>query len=120
MIEEYKFGSITVDGKIYNFDVEVRWTGAVLKWWRKEGHTIDIEDVERAVEQKPDTIILGTGAYGVCQVTDDCKKFIEEKGIKLIIDKTEEAVKTFNIILEESKEEEGKQNQVIGLFHLTC
>ncbi len=120
MVEEYKFGSITIDGKTYNFDVEVRWTGEVLRWWRKEGHTIDVEDVERAVKQNPDTIILGTGAYGVCEVTKECKSFIEEQGIKLIIDKTEEAVKTFNIILEESKEEEGKQNKIIGLFHLTC
>jgi hypothetical protein len=120
MIEEYKFGKIKIDGKDYDYDVEVRWTGEVLKWWRKEGHVFDLEDVKRAVEQNPDTIILGTGAYGFCKVTEDCQKFIEEKGIKLIIDKTEEAVKTFNIILEESEEEEGRQNKVIGLFHLTC
>ena len=46
--------------------------------------------------------------------------FIKEKGIGLIIDKTEQAVKTFNIICEKSKEEEGRQEKVIGLFHLTC
>lgn len=120
MIEEYHFGSIIINGKIYNFDIEVRWTGEVLKWWRKEGHIIDLEDVKRAIEQNPDTIVLGKGAYGACEVTKECKNFIEGKGIKLIIDKTEEAVKTFNIILEESKEEEGRQNKVIGLFHLTC
>jgi hypothetical protein len=120
MIEEYKFGSITIDGKIYNHDVEVRWTGEVLKWRREEGHVFNVEDVKRAVEQNPDTIILGTGTYGVCKVTEQCQNYIKERGIELIIDKTEEAVKTFNIILEESKEEEGKQRKVIGLFHLTC
>jgi hypothetical protein len=120
MVEEYKFGSITVDGKTYNHDVEVRWTGEVLKWWRKEGHVFDVDDVKRAVEENPETIILGTGAYGICKVTQECKNYIKEKGIELIIDKTEEAVKTFNIILEESKEEEGRQRKVIGLFHLTC
>jgi hypothetical protein len=120
MIEEYKFGSITINGKTYNYDVEVRWTGEVLKWWRKEGHVFDIDDVKRAVEQNPETIILGTGAYGVCEATSKCQEYIRERGIELIIDKTEEAVKTFNIILEESEEEEGKQKKVIGLFHLTC
>jgi len=120
MIEEYKFGLIVIDGKTYNYDVEVRWNGEVLKWWRKEGHKIDVEDVKKAVEQSPDTIILGTGAYGVCKVTENCQNFIKEKGMKLIIDKTEEAVKTFNVISKESKEEEGEQNKVIGLFHLTC
>jgi len=120
MINEYKFGSITIDGKTYNHDVEVRWTGEVLKWWRKEGHVFDVEDVERTVKQNPETIILGTGAYGLCEVTEECQNFLKEKGISLIIDKTEEAVKTFNIILEESKPEGERQNKVIGLFHLTC
>lgn len=120
MIEEYKFGSITIDGKIYNEDVEVRWTGEVLKWWRKDSHLFNTKDLERAAEQNPETIILGTGVYGVAKVTEEAKKFIRERGIKLIIDKTEEATRTFNIINEESKEEEGEQNKVIGLFHLTC
>jgi len=120
MIEEYHLGSITIDGKIYNHDVEVRWTSEVLSWWRKESHLIDVEDLKRAVEQSPDTIIIGTGESGVAEVTEGAKKEIESKGIELIIDLTEQAVKTFNIINEESKEEEGKQNKVIGLFHLTC
>ena len=120
MIEEYHFGLINIDGKTYNHDVEVRWTGEVLKWWRRESHLIDVEDLKRAVEQNPDTIVIGTGEIGVAQVTEEAKKFITEKGIKLIIDKTEETTKTFNIINEESREEEGNQNKVIGLFHLTC
>ncbi|MDI6591930.1 MAG: MTH938/NDUFAF3 family protein, partial [Patescibacteria group bacterium] len=73
MIEEYHFGSITISGKTYTHDVEVRWTGEVLKWWRKESHVIDLEDVKRAVEQNPDTIILGTGAYGVAKVAEEAK-----------------------------------------------
>lgn len=120
MIDEYKFGSITISGKTYNHDVEVRWTDEVLPWKRAESHIIDVEDVKRAMEQNPETIVIGTGESGVARVTEEAKKFIQEKGIKLIIDKTEEATKTFNIIKEESEEEEGKQNKVIGLFHLTC
>jgi len=120
MIEEYKFGFITIGGKNYDYDIEVRWTGEVLKWWRTEGHVFDVGDLKRAVEQNPDTIVLGTGAYGVVKVTEEAKKFIQEKGIKLIIDKTEKATKTFNIICEESEKETGKQEKVIGLFHLTC
>jgi len=91
-----------------------------LKWWREESHIIDVEDVKRAVEQNPETIVIGTGESGIARVTEEAKKFIQEKGIKLIIDKTEEAAKTFNIINAGSKEEEGKQNKVIDLFHLTC
>lgn len=120
MIEEYHFGSITIDGKTYNHDVEVRWTSEVLKWWRKESHVIGVEDVKRAVEQNPDTVVVGTGESGIAKIMEEAKKFIQEKGIKLVIDKTEEATKTFNIINEESEVGEGEQNRVIGLFHLTC
>ncbi|PIW92046.1 MAG: hypothetical protein COY73_02630 [Candidatus Nealsonbacteria bacterium CG_4_10_14_0_8_um_filter_37_14] len=164
MIEEYHFGSIAINGKIYHHDVEVRWTGEVLPWWRRESHIIDVEDVRRAVEQNPETIIIGTGEMGIAKVTEEAKKFIKDynppedgafrsvgafrfaktprdliakaprvpttfpfakgegppKGIELLIDKTGEAVKTFNVVCEESLEEEGKQRKVIGLFHLTC
>ena len=132
MIEEYHFGSITIDGKSYNHDVEVRWTPPthrppakggpleVLKWWRKESHFVYPEDVKRVIDQNPEVIVIGTGESGVMEVGQEAKKEIESRGIKLIIDVTEEAIKTFNIICEESIEEEGKSKKVIGLFHLTC
>lgn len=120
MIEEYKFGSITVDGKTYNDDVEVRWTDEVLEWQRKESHVIASGDIQRAVEQGPDVIIIGTGQSGMAQVTKEAQKEIQTRGIKLIIDRTEQATKTFNIRKEESEEEEGRPEKVIGLFHLTC
>lgn len=120
MIENYHFGSITIDGKTYNHDVEVRWTGEVFSWWRKESHTIDFEDLKRAIAKNPETIIIGTGQSGVAKVTEKTKEEIKSKGIELIIDTTEQAIKTFNIIKKESEEEEGRQKRVIGLFHLTC
>lgn len=120
MIEEYRFGIITINGKNYEEDVEVRWTDEVLNWWRGESHLIDVEDIKRAVEQNPEIIVIGTGETGLAKVTDEAKNFILSKGIKLIIDKTEEAVKTYSVICEDSEEEEGEQEKVIGLFHLTC
>lgn len=92
----------------------------VLKWWRGESHIIDEEDVKRAINQNPDIIVIGTGESGTAQVTEQAKEAIKSKGIELIIDLTEQATKTFNIINEESEEEEGEQRKVIGLFHLTC
>src|SRR3989344_8609816 len=120
MIDEYNFGLITINGETYDHDVEVFWTEEVSDWWRKESHIIDVEDVVEAVELKPESIVIGTGASGMAKVTEEAKKFIEGRGIKLFIDPTEQAVKTFNVRKEESREEEGRMEKVIGLFHLTC
>ena len=120
MIEEYHFGSITINGETYHHDVEVFWTGQVFDWWRKESHVINVEDVIDMVEQNPESIVIGTGQSGMAKVTESAKKFIEGRGIKLFIDPTEQAARTFNIRKEESVEEEGKPEKVIGLFHLTC
>jgi hypothetical protein len=120
MIEEYRFGFIRIDGKDYDHDVEVRWTEEVLPWVFQERHKIDVREVKRAIDQKPDTIVIGTGESGLAKVTGKAREEIIKKGIKLIIDKTEEAVRTFNVLKEESEEEEGIKEKVIGLFHLTC
>jgi len=119
MINKYYFGSITIDNKIYNHDVEVRWNGEVLKWQRQEGHIVDIDDIKRAIEQNPEVIIIGTGYSGIARVTEKVQDSLKEKSIELIIDLTEEATRTFNAISEKS-EEERKQKRAIGLFHLTC
>ena len=120
MIEDYVFGKITINGKDYHNDVEVDWEGTVLNWKREESHIIDIADLKRAMEKNPETIVIGTGESGVAKITKEAEIFIQESGAMLIIDKTEEAIKTFNILKEDSLEEEGRQNRVVGLFHLTC
>ncbi len=122
MIEEYHFGSIIVNGKTYNYDIEVSWTpknkstgqaSKILKWWRDESHTIDVKDIKRAIEQNPEVIIIGTGESGIAKVTEKAKEEIKSQGIKLMIDLTDEAVESFNILKK-------KKVKVIGLFHLTC
>lgn len=120
MIEDYQFGSITIDGQNYRHDVVVFWTDEVFDWWRKESHLVDVEDIIDIMEQNPETVVIGTGQAGMVKVTESAKKFIEARGIRLLIDPTEQAVRTFNVRKEESFEEEGRQEKVIGLFHLTC
>lgn len=120
MIEEYRFGFIKINGKNYRHDVKVFPYGEVIAWQRKESHIINIEDIKEDLDREPELIVIGTGAYGVAKVADDAEEEIKKRGIELIVDNTEEAVRTFNIILKESKEEEGREKKVIGFFHLTC
>ena len=119
MIEEYKFGLIKINDKEYNYDVEVRWNGQVLLWWRQESHAIDLVDIQGALRQEPDLIIFGTGMQGIAKVTKQAQKEIRSRGIELIINKTDQAVQAFNLIKEKT-EKEKIIKKIIGLFHLTC
>ena len=62
------------------------------------------------MQQKPELIVIGTGASGMMDVPDQTRMFIKRNNIKLIVEKTAEAVESFN------KAKEKK----VGLFHLTC
>lgn len=122
MIQEYHFGSIKIDGKTYNNDVEVKWNGEfleVLDWRREQSHIIDNKDIKRALSGDPEIIIIGTGESGIAQVAEQAKKEIKDKKIKMIIDITDRAIKIFNNFIKKS-EQEIKRTKIIGLFHLTC
>ncbi len=113
MISNYHFGSITINKKTYSHDVEVRWNDEVLSWQRKESHFVDLEDIQRALEQNPEIVIIGTGEVGVAEVSERAKKEILSKGRELIIEKTGQAVEIYNNLNKEDK-------KVVALFHLTC
>ena len=70
MIEDYNFGSIVINGETYNHDVQVFWTDQVFDWRRNDSHVIDVEDVIDVVEQKPESIVIGTGESGMAKVTE--------------------------------------------------
>jgi len=113
MIEEYKFGSIKINGEIYEEDVMVDWNEEIKPWQRKESHLIDAKAVEKAIVKFPDVIIIDTGESGIAQVLDDAKKEIEKRGVELVIEETPRAVGIFNDLKTQGK-------NVVGLFHLTC
>ncbi len=115
LITDYKFGSIIIDGREYTHDVEVRsQTEETLPWERTKSHVVDVEDVEKALDQNPDLIIIGDGHSSVAKITDNAKKEMERRKIELIIKQTAEAVEKFN------EEMAKREKRVIGLFHLTC
>ncbi|MBU0687267.1 MAG: hypothetical protein KKB81_05390 [Candidatus Margulisbacteria bacterium] len=112
MIDHYSFGQITIDGKAYTSDVIIYPDHVNPSWWRKEGHNLQIEDLTEVITAKPDTLIIGTGASGVMDVSEKVKQAIAQKGIKLIVEKTGEACKIYNKLKSSGK--------VIAALHLTC
>ena len=112
MIEEYNFGFMKINGQTYNHDVQIGLDNKVKLWWRSQSHEIWKRDIEEILGQGPEVIVIGTGEMGVAQITEEAHQEIISKKIKLIVEPTAEAVKSFNSLKGDRK--------VAGLFHLTC
>ncbi len=111
-IDSYRFGRIVIDGKRYENDVIIFPDRVQSNWWREEGHRLQIEDISEILNEKPDILVIGTGAYGFMKIPDNVKNFIKEKGIELVIERTEDACEIYNKL-------SGK-GRVIAALHLTC
>ena len=111
MIDHYSFGKITVDGMTYTSDIKIIDNMVIQNWWRKDGHSICRDDVEDIIDAKPDIFILGTGNFGILKVPADFKEYLKECNIELIVEKTEKACETFNLV---------KDRKVAFGAHLTC
>lgn len=111
MIEDYNFGKIKIDGKEYTHDLIVSGDG-IDSWWRTDSHWVGIEDVKKIIEDKPKTVIFGTGYSGIMEVPKETKNYLEKLGIEVIIEPTKKACDTYNKLFENPG--------VVAALHLTC
>ncbi len=110
MIESYGFGRIVIDGMTYTSDVIIFPDRVLSSWWRKEGHSLDIEDLREVVEFKPEILVIGTGHSGLMKPKDETLEFLESKGIEVIVERTKKACDILNSL----------GSNAVGAFHLTC
>lgn len=117
MITHYSFGKLIYKGETYTRDLIILLGEGVEKvlsnWWRKEGHLLQLDDLEEVFAFRPNILVVGTGASGIMKID----KAVEEKaralGITLEAYTTDRAVKRFNELLSTGK-------SLAGAFHLTC
>lgn len=112
-IDDYSFGSMVINNKDYSSDLILYPNKIITKWWREEGHSLCMEDLQELEKDKPELLVIGTGAYGRMNVPKEVINQLEEEGIKVIIKKTAEAVKEYNKFVREGK-------KVVAAVHLTC
>jgi hypothetical protein len=111
-IEHYSFGKIIIDGKTYTSDVIIYPEKVDSSWWRKQGHSLHIDDLMNVIADKPELLIVGTGNSGVMVVPQETVSYLKLKGIEVNIARTDEAVKLFNRFQ--------KEKRTIAALHLTC
>ena len=112
-IEGYRFGRIVVDGRPYTSDVIVFPDRVRDGWWRNEGHELCPADLWEVVQEKPEVLVVGTGKSGLMRVLPKTEEYLEQQGIKLQVERTDEAYQTFNQLCRLGK-------KVVAALHLTC
>jgi hypothetical protein len=112
MIEAYQFGRMVIGGTAYTSDLILLTDKILSSWWRKSGHKLCLSDLEEVVKEKPDILIIGTGAIGMMKVNEEVKQYAQKEGISLIIERTGKAVQTYNHL--------SGGNKITAAFHLTC
>lgn len=114
MIEQYTTGShMTVQGTKHYQVLKIIHRQVKGNWWWKEGHRLDAADISDILSAKPGVLVIGTGYAGNMRVPESLRTVIESQDIKVIAERTSDAVKTFNRLFNQGKD-------VAGAFHLTC
>ncbi len=113
MITDFSFGRIVANGQTYNTDIKIVRDTLVPDWWRKNGHTVEIEDMQDALNTELEILVIGKGQPGYMQAANTLRQHLAEKNIKLIEEPTARAIETFNRLYNEGK-------KVAGGFHVGC
>ncbi|MFQ6014147.1 MAG: Mth938-like domain-containing protein [Anaerolineae bacterium] len=111
-IDSYSFGRIVIEGHQYTQDLLIFPDHVDTEWWRKEGHALHPDDLAKVLAAKPKVLVVGTGNSGMMQVLPQTRGHLEKQGIQLIVQRTDEAWRTYNQLC--------RSGEVMAAFHLTC
>jgi hypothetical protein len=110
-IEGYRFGHVVVDGEEQTRDVIVLPERVVTDWWRVEGHRLVLADLDVVIDELPQRLLVGTGAYGQLRPDPEALEQLRQRGIEVEALPTGEAVRRFG---------ELDPRGTAAALHLTC
>jgi hypothetical protein len=118
-IDETEFGSITVEGNVFEHDVIIRADGQVKKRKKKlskavygTSHMISLQEAEYVWEQgaKPDRLIVGSGQYGNVELSPEAAVYLKRRRCSVVLLPTPKVIDVWN----------QAKGRAVGLFHVTC
>jgi len=110
-IEDYRFGHVVVDGKEQRRDVIVLPDRVLSNWWRADGHRLVLADLDDVIEELPEQLVFGTGAYGQMRPDPEALHELRQRGVEVEALPTDEAVRRFG---------ECDPRRTAAALHLTC
>ncbi len=116
-IDRTMFGSITIEGEMFEQDVLIRLGGRVKKRKKKlskaqygTSHIISLAEAEHVYEKGAARLIIGAGQYGLVELSDEAARYFERNGCEVELLPMKQAIQAWN----------DARGSVIGLFHVTC
>jgi hypothetical protein len=80
-LEDYAFGRLTVDGRVHTRDLIVLPDRVVPDWWRCEGHSLVLQDLDEVIDELPARLVLGVGAHGRLRPDPGVIAELERRGV---------------------------------------
>ena len=116
-IDRTAFGSITIEGALYQRDVMIRLDGKVKKRKKRlskavygTSHIISLDEARHIYQKGAERLIVGAGQYGLVELSGEAAGYLEQQGCRVDLMPTKEAIRVWN----------QSEGAVIGLFHVTC
>ena len=110
-LEDYSFGRIVVDGEEHTNDLIVLPGRVVPNWWRKEGHSLVMDDLDEVEDELPERLIVGCGAHGQLRPHPAVIEALRERGVEVEALHTGDAVRRYG---------ESDERRTAAAIHLTC
>jgi hypothetical protein len=110
-LEDYRFGHIVVDGEEQTRDLIVLPGRVVTNWWRREGHSLALEDFDEVMDELPERLVLGCGHDGRLHPPEAVLEELRRRGIEVEALPTAEAVHRYG---------ELDEGRTAAALHLTC
>jgi hypothetical protein len=110
-LRDYSFGRLVVDGTEHRRDLIVLPRRIVADWWRRDGHSLAIEDLDEVIDELPERLVLGCGHDGRLEPDPAVVEALRARGIEVEAMPTAAAVDRYC---------ELDPARTAGAFHLTC
>jgi len=110
-LQDYSFGRITVDGQQHTRDLIVLPDRVVPDWWRRDGHSLAMEDLDDVLDELPERLVLGVGAHSRLRPDAAVIADLERRGVQVECLPTDAAVRRYG---------ELDPQRTAAALHLTC
>jgi hypothetical protein len=116
-VDACKFGQITLDGKVYRYDVVIELDGRVRRRNKRlsrnlygTSHKLSLDEAKDVYQKGAERLLIGSGRYGSVVLSKKAAKYFNRKGCKVSLTPTKKAAKRWN----------KARRKTLGLFHITC